>query len=538
MLALVTAVVLAAAMYGLYHVGHYYFIIVPAVAALGVAALFRVAVAKGHCRNPVIAMVIGILLALVLYLGSYYAGMLYVWGPEAIMHPEAFPEYVRLRLKTDTVRSTHDYDDSKPRHGSLVVNVGLTLFEFGMVLLIVPGAGFIRSRKPYCENCRRWNARETTLFEPGAADELMAGLQEGSARKLAALCARAPYMTLPNTTMAVDYCPSLKEGSTRDCAAFLSLKSVASNVPGVGRDPFDQSKGKLLARFVQLSPDEFPALAPRFPLFETYAGRAAVAALLPQKESEGEEIAQQTEGAFAQITALPPDDAGKVLTRKRIVLGNASALLGIVLLFGGIGLLAWGATLMEHNSPQTVPWDGGLALCIVGGLFLVGAIAGMFIDPGYGANGRLRKAFKAELSRRSGKIVEADDPDALFVEVVPKLKWGKLSLETATDVGLLVVDAQRKEIRFEGDQERWRVPAQAITGLGLEFFTVGHGAGQRKIYFVVMQASRREGFWEAPIRERTRNGAFMRHKKRAEKLLLSIAEMCGQTRQFVAPGRK
>ena len=34
-----------------------------------------------------------------------------------------------------------------------------------------------------------------------------------------------------------------------------------------------------------LNPDELPALAPRFPFLEAYAGRAAVASLLPQPQA-------------------------------------------------------------------------------------------------------------------------------------------------------------------------------------------------------------------------------------------------------------
>jgi hypothetical protein len=61
---------------------------------------------------------------------------------------------------------------------------------------------------------------ETTPFEPSHAAAMVESLQTGSARALAALCATPPYTTVRNTTLAVDYCPSLKEGRAQDCPVF------------------------------------------------------------------------------------------------------------------------------------------------------------------------------------------------------------------------------------------------------------------------------------------------------------------------------
>src|SRR5262249_35758906 len=134
-----------------------------------------------------------------------------------------------------------------------------------------------------CEHCQRWLTREVTTFEPDKSTAILDSLQSGSTRSLAALCAVAPYPTLPNTTLAVEYCPALKDSTTPDCPVFLSLKSVTANPKGATLDTFEQSKGNLLARAVQLNADELPALALRFPVFEAYAGRAAVEALRQRK---------------------------------------------------------------------------------------------------------------------------------------------------------------------------------------------------------------------------------------------------------------
>src|ERR1700722_12142733 len=70
--------------------GHYYVIIVPIVAALGVAGLVLLTVAKGHCRNPWVAGLLGAVAGITLYLGSYYVGFLDFAGVQAATKPDAF----------------------------------------------------------------------------------------------------------------------------------------------------------------------------------------------------------------------------------------------------------------------------------------------------------------------------------------------------------------------------------------------------------------------------------------------------------------
>ena len=87
------------------------------------------------------------------------------------------------------------------------------------------------------------------------------------------------------------------------------------------------------------------------------------------------------------------------------------------------------------------------------------------------------------------RLVKPGDSEALFVEIVPKLNWGKLSLETARDAGFLRVDKARREVLFEGDRERWRIPAAAITYCEMEFFVEGQGShAARKVFYTVLRA--------------------------------------------------
>jgi hypothetical protein len=150
------------------------------------------------------------------------------------------------------------------------------------------------------------------------------------------------------------------------------------------------------------------------------------------------------------------------------------------------------------------------------------------------SNRYIRKALHQELGHRTSLLVDPNDPDAIFAECVPKMNWGKIMLDNAADVGLLVVDQQKREIRFEGDKERWRIPAAAITYCQLEVFVRQQGHTRSKIFYAVIRANHRNGFWEAPLRPRGKLGLFSgRRKKATQQLFQSIENIRGAKQQDV-----
>jgi len=203
--------------------------------------------------------------------------------------------------------------------------------------------------------------------------------------------------------------------------------------------------------------------------------------------------------------------------------------------FGGLILAVCGGMMAfpDKNSPQDVPPAKkvlGIAMLSVGGLFFGGTTIFFLINPNYFGNRFLLRRARAEFARRPKCLVDPNDPDALFTEIVPKLNWGRMMLETATDAGFLKVDPQRREILFEGDKERFRIPAEAITYCAVEFYVEGQGShAATKIYYVVLRANRPNDFWEVPIRERRGTGKFgaRKRKKSAERLFASIQQIRG-----------
>lgn len=100
---------------------------------------------------------------------------------------------------------------------------------------------------------------------------------------------------------------------------------------------------------------------------------------------------------------------------------------------------------------------------------------------------------RERIDRRPDAVVAADDPDALFVQHIPRENW-KVSIgENASDVGLLVLDYSRGVLLYEGDGERWLVPAASIRSFKLDRFTPPNGVDRLNRYTVVMLRLEVEG---------------------------------------------
>lgn len=234
---------------------------------------------------------------------------------------------------------------------------------------------------------------------------------------------------------------------------------------------------------------------------------------------------------MADIRSVESAFAGKVLTRRNALIGTAWALAALLFLFGGIGLAAWGGITAfpddksgKTASPETKAF--GIAALAAGGLLFLSSAVFFLVNPTYLGNRYLLKVVRREFARRTGCVVDPHDPEASFVEVVPKLNWGKMTLENASDVGFLRIDKSRREVLFEGDRERWRIPAAAIISCEVDFFVEGQGThAATKVFYTVLRARRPGQFWEAPIRERSSGtGIFRsgRRRKAAEGLCASI----------------
>jgi hypothetical protein len=523
LLAIVAAVLLALLLLWLFLGGYYYVIIVPMAAALGVGALVRLAVVKGHCRNWLLGGFAGLCAAVVLYFGYFYGGMIYHWGPRAVARLDLLPAYIKARMNTDVIQ-----DQGRPKESATRDTGGNWFFfslETGLVLLVGAFSGIQRSRRPYCEACGQWMTRHVTSFSPQTSAAVMDALRNGSSQALAALCATPVYSSVPNVTVGIDLCPSLQEGGSRGCPMYVSVKQVTQFQGVAGADPIDQAKGKLLLRTLQATSSEMAALAPRFKLLESLTGRSTADGPLPATAAN---LAQA--GPPIEIKAVEPEYAGKVLSRSMVWGGVFLAFIPLLIVLGGAGVMAWAASILDGTiSPAEKLMAFGMIgagiICMVGG-----AIMGLR-NPGYIFNKIVQKRLRRELARRPICMVNPDNPEAFFVEIVPKANWARLMLHEATDVGLLLLDQAKRELLFEGDRERFRIPADALTYCGVEEFVYQQGHSKIRKYYAVLRIESPTQFWEAPIR--LTGGAGLGGKKRKKEITL----MSERVQQMRAAGK-
>jgi hypothetical protein len=206
--------------------------------------------------------------------------------------------------------------------------------------------------------------------------------------------------------------------------------------------------------------------------------------------------------ASARVERLGEGEAGRILSpfHYRLALMMAFGPL-IAALIPGLGLCGYMIYQMKFlRAPASVALAifgfGGRGLIIFGFWFTMRF--GNFAPAHY-----LRAVARSLIELRPGAMLDPRDPEAVCVDVIPRANWGKPMIRTASDMGLLKVDPLSRCLLFEGDQERWRIPAASLISVEVESYRgAGYVEGQQggEIFFVtVIRANVGGDVWEAPV---------------------------------------
>jgi len=186
-------------------------------------------------------------------------------------------------------------------------------------------------------------------------------------------------------------------------------------------------------------------------------------------------------GRQAEIVAVPRNEAGCVLNALNAWIAAALVLLPIpVGLIGGIGGLGLAAYLYGR-SPALVGLHALVgvacgAACLVALVFFQQVLASRF----------LRWRAWQSFAGRVNPLVRHDDPDATFVDFLPRGHWGQNMLEPATDIGFFKIDHSRRELLLEGDLKRYRIPFDAVANCAVEDYTMGREQWEADRHFVTV----------------------------------------------------
>jgi len=198
--------------------------------------------------------------------------------------------------------------------------------------------------------------------------------------------------------------------------------------------------------------------------------------------------------ASATVTAIPERYANRVHTRITPFIGTAIGLLPLVFMVAGFCLMAYGLSFAfppDGNQATGLQLVVSIALTTVGSALALGlAILGIR-RPQWAAQTFFDGILKRSFELRPGALVRWRDPDVQLVDIIPRKNW-RVMLQNDTDCGLLVVDERERELRFEGDIERYRIPGAAIEESRVESWS----SGQFTYHYVVNRIWRDGEIWE------------------------------------------
>lgn len=469
-----TVFAMSFAMAWLFEAGGYVLFLVPFFASLALTGAVYLLVVRGHWRNPTIAVLFAALAGIVTYAGYYHLDMVWQGGLRMVWRFDMLPRYIVLRMESDISEEvggpTPPPGTENPPTPTPVMNWIMFAIDLGVLAGFPAVMVWHRARQPYCERCHAWMQPSAIGFAPHEAPAIASCIEAGDFEQLAALPRVDFGRRYHATAVQVTHCAESDAVSSNPCPVYLSVRQMAdSGAKGLSRTPIG---GRTLIHDRLMSPMDVSRLLPLFPGLRAFADAGTIA------EAERDRvIAQDRENASRReelgsdrirIEAFPEKT---VFTKWNIFMVSMLVLIPAIALLSGLGLVAVGVMLLLPkldpssafdflaNIPPNLGWPIGVA-----GLALVGY--GIYASVRRTTSARDRYFYRKTLQivqHRSRLAFDPEGDKAMFVELVPRERWQKLMLETATDFGFLCIDERRRKIDFEGDHRRITIPMQALS---------------------------------------------------------------------------
>lgn len=215
--------------------------------------------------------------------------------------------------------------------------------------------------------------------------------------------------------------------------------------------------------------------------------------------------------AQVQVQDISSQPAARILSKGHVVIAYLLGMIPVYFLL--IGMIAMGVTYpIAFNNPVFQPpinltANEALTAFIAGGCIILASLVAAFGFPNIGTV-YMRRLATRTIRQRPGAIVNPEAKDALFVDVVPRSNWNRFMWENAADIGFLAVDLERREILFEGDRQRYRIPAESMSSCTLEKSVAMQSAAPTApgYWLVVVRAYDARSMWEAPFSIRRPKG--------------------------------
>ncbi len=436
----------------LFRSGFYWIMLVPMVVALGLGGVLWWLVAVMKCRQHWVAGGIGGLAGILAYLGYFYFSMQHDF-PGAPLR--SLPTYINLRMTQDVIE-----DVGRPQVGQKRPVAFFNWLFAGMELAFFTGISanlpWSRARRAYSVELRRWATKEEVVLAPYASPGLIDAWERG---ELAVALRDAPPSQHPQQAckfIAEWFDPP--EGSPLEWPVYASIEDHRSGW-------FVQTMKKMVLRQVELTTAEvislravLPKMAAKLDVKHPELQVAAPARVIPTAKAAGSGKATAT--TVAIVTPVDEEFRQRVRNRSYSWQINLRDLMPVVHFLTGLGCIAICVGLLVTD---------GIGFKLLGVLF--GVLAAVAVGWGfytsqwclcvYG-NRWGEKRLRTELARRPETIVDLADDDLRYVSIIPRESFAKVRLTMASDLLLMKIDNARKQLRLEGDCDRYVIPFASI----------------------------------------------------------------------------
>lgn len=441
----------------LFVVGWYFVLIVPMAVGALVASSVYLGVHWSHCRKPWLAMMIGLAMGLVTYLGYFHVGMVTTFGMPA-HRVDLLPWYVKFRMATDVQQ-----DAGRPNQGPAKPDLFMNWFTFLYELAIIAGMSAEVARRHamrgYDPKHQCWLKKELIVFPLGTLDALTKALETNQTAEFCQTHRVTGDNPQASCQTTLEYTCS-DEVSPLECPIYLTATEhpVRSELGAIFR------RSKMLIQR-EITREEALDFQSQFTVFDqTLRERHRELRDLPISVS-GTDPDAQTATTVAVIQPINEQDRTNVFSGWNLLIENVIGGLMLVGFFGGMGVIYAGV----HFNPA-IGLAGSVAIGAIGALMIGVSAYVALVCPTAPETVYSRWLMRRCLQQRAGVWVRPDDPDAIFVCLSQRDRWSKVKLETMTDAGYALIDRSAQTLRLECDAERMKIDRSSVIDCQAELF--------------------------------------------------------------------
>ncbi len=497
----------------LYAWNFYIVVMVPALVALGMGGLFHLLVGWARCRNPLFAGFMGLVAGGLAYVSYFYFCM----QREAFGFPvpiDFLPDYFLHRMQNGIIE-----DVGRPGGGGgrpvAFFNWLFAVLDLGFLTVIPYQFASRRARRAFSTDQNCWYQAEEVKRMPHQGHLFVEALENG---EIAKALRDAPANGHPQqaSRFILEWLDQ-PDSSPLDFPVYASIEDHYDT-------PLLRTMKRMVHRQFELTPQEALSLRPLFPKLavrldvahpELQAVPAQLFTTTPSK--------QATE--FATVTPVKEPFRQRVRTRGYALKVNLIDMTPLLYMFGGMSVLALGGWLVSIQQIvlSAIPFA-------VGGVSLAwGCYAGT-VCQSVSANRWINRRLRSEVSRRPTSLVELDDPDTRYVSIIPREAFSKIQLTMSSDLLLMALDDKKREIRLEGDLDRYVIPAGAINDCQpLCFFHPLDGHHATQIWMVRLLIQREGGEQEVMLAVNKLDWKWFANKRREE----SARDVCERVKEWM-----